>query len=264
MKIEKKKLLIYSFLLCLPGFLLFGCAGLSKKPVLTDRELNWVVISQISRNNFNHIKTLQGQAQLTIQSSGQSFNADTRIKMKRPDSLFFKIEAALGLDVGLFFANRQTYLIYSPMQNICYTGSVDSLQKAPLFDIDISYDKLMEIFSGAEIPVKMQQVQMEQEQDCITLAGMADSLYYKYYIDRGHGLVKKLEIRDPQTRLVSLHEFSRFKKIKGVMIPHTIRIQRPLAKESLSLFYTEVKINKKLSGHDFTVKMPENVLKVTL
>lgn len=265
MMTEKKKPLIsLLFLLVFTVLIFFDCAGISQKSVLSDRELNWAAINKISRINYSHLKTLEGQAQLTVQSAGQAFSAETRIKMKRPDSLYLKIEAALGLDVGVFFANRRNYLLYSPMENICYTGSVDSLQKAPLFDMDISYDKLLEICAGAEIPVQLQYSQTRQGKDHIILSGMVDSLSYTYYLDRAHGLVKKLEIHDPQARLVSLHEFSRFKKINGFTIPHTIRVQRPLTKESLSLFYTQLKINKKMSGKDFYVKIPESAFKVNL
>ncbi|HPG39124.1 MAG TPA: DUF4292 domain-containing protein [bacterium] len=262
MTVEKKKPLV--LLLLLPLFVLFDCAGVSNKPHLSDSELNWVTVYKISRTNFSHLETLEGQAQLTVQSAGQSYSAETRVKMKRPDSLYFKIEAALGLDVGIFFADRQNYFIYAPMENICYTGAVDSLHKAPLFDIEITFDKLMQLCAGAEILPNMRDPNMHHEGDNIIITGMIDSLACTYYLERGNGLVKKLEIRDPQSRLVAVHEYGRFKKINGVTIPHTIRLQRPLAKESLSLFYTQLKINKKLSGNDFYIKIPDSALKVNL
>jgi len=256
-----KSLFFFTFFMAL---VFSGCSGLYQQSVFHNRQIDWDTISQLSHNNYGRLKTLDGWAKLTIQSPVQSFTANTHIKLKRPDSLFLKIEAAFGIDVGLFFANRQYYLIYSPMQNICYTGSVDSLQKSPLFDIEISYEKLLQVFAGAEVPVKIYNQQIENNNKNIILYGRTDSLYYKYFLDRRYGLVKKLEVRDEKNNLISLHEFSRFRRINGVTIPQTIKVKRPISKESISLFYTRLKINKEFDQDDFRITLPNNVLKVNL
>jgi len=241
-----------------------GCAGLFQRSVFQNRDINWNSISQLSYNNYKRLKTLDGWAKLTVQSPIQSFTADIHIRLKNPDSLYLKIEAAFGIDVGLFFADRQKYLIYSPMQNLCYTGSVDSLYKAPLFDIEISYDKLLQVFAGTELPVKIYDQRIEKNENSVILYGRTDSLFYKYTLETRYGLVKELQIRDAKNELLALHEFSRFSRINGVVLPQTIKVKRPKTREAISLFYTRLKINKKFKQDDFSVKMPESVLKVNL
>ena len=241
-----------------------GCSGLFQQSVFFNREINWNTISQLSYNNYARLKTLDGWAKLSVQSPIQSFTADTHIKLLKPDSLYLKIEAAFGIDVGMFFANRQQYLMYSPMQNICYTGSVDSMYKAPLFDIEISYDKLLQVFAGAQVLEKIYDQRIEKNDNQVILYGRTDSLFYKYILDRRYGLVKEMQVRDKKNDLLALHEFSRFSRINGVTVPQTIKVKRPKTRESISLFYTRLKINKKFKQDDFSVKMPDSVLKVNL
>jgi len=260
--IPKSKIIFFFALFVV--ILFSGCAGLFQPSVLHNREINWNTISQLSHNNYDRLKTLDGRAKLSVQSPVQSFTADTHIRLKRPDSLYLKIEAAFGIDVGLFFADRQHYLMYSPMQNICYTGAVDSFYKAPLFDLEISYDNLLQVFAGTQVLEKVYDQRIEKIDDQIILYGRTDSLFYKYTLDKRYGLVKELQVRDEKNELVYLHEFSRFSRINGVTVPQTIRIKRPKTRESISLFYTRLKINKNFKQNDFSVKMPDSVLKVNL
>ncbi len=263
MTVTRKRKRIFFFAL-FTATVLSGCSGIFQQSVFQNREINWNTISQLSYINYNRLKTLDGRAKLTVQSPVQSFTADTHIRLKRPDSLYLKIEAAFGIDVGLFFANRQQYLIYSPMQNICYTGPVDSLYKAPLFDIEISYDKLLQVFAGAEVPEKIYDQRIEEIDNHVVMSGRTDSLFYKYILDKRYGLVKELQVRDRKNELVFLHEFGRFSRINGVTVPQTIKVKRPKTRESISLFYTRLKINKNFKQDDFSVKLPDSVLKVNL
>ncbi|NOY57962.1 MAG: hypothetical protein GXO75_03380 [Calditrichaeota bacterium] len=62
-----------------------------------------------------------------------------------------------------------------------------------------------------------------------------------------------------------LEEFDRFVRMNGgVFVPRTIRLQRPVEKQSLTLFYENLVVNKKISKKDFNFKVPQKVLKVTL
>ena len=244
--------------------LLTGCAGLYQPSVFNNAPVTFERLRQLSRQNEHQIKTLEGWAKLTIKSPMQGFSADTHVMMIKPDSIYFKIEAAFGIDVGVFFADRSRYLLYTPMQNLSYSGSVDSLQKSPFIDLDITYDQLLRSVSGSEHLINLDDRQIIKNDDNITLTGTENGLTYQYTFHPRYGYITRLEITGPDGELVARHEYGRFTKINGVRVPLSIRIIRPERQEMLSLFYSRLRINKKINKDRFDINLPKNVLNINL
>ncbi len=71
-------------------------------------------------------------------------------------------------------------------------------------------------------------------------------------------------IRDGQNRIIQVQEYRRFLRTAGVTLPQMIRVVRPLAKESFTLFYDAVQINRPLPAKNFYLKLPQEVIKIRL
>ncbi len=245
-------------------FFFAGCTGFKQQSVFKEKTINLATLQKITQNQYNRIQSLDGWATMTVQSPMQGYNASAHILMKKPDSLFFKIEATFGIDVGMLFADRSRYMIYSPMQNLSYSGHIDSLHKAPFLDMDITFDQLLQTVTGSELLTSLQDWNVTKTEDDIRLSGKYRDDVYLYHFHPVFGNITQLEIVNKDRQTVALHKFSNFKSVNGTRIPFHISINRPLEKQGLSLFYERMKINKSIDKNEFHIKLPDNVLKVNL
>lgn len=254
--------------LCLIGvtaFLLSGCAGLVQKPVLTEDDAYANVIENHLQRNYNRLRTLNGRGQLVVQSPRQSFRGGAHVLLKKPDSLYVKLEAMLGMDVGVLFADRYEFFIYSPMDNMVYTSTEhDTLRLGMFLGFDMSRKHFLQAITGMPKIEHLSDLQLSVKEEEWLLVGYNNEYLYKHWLDPQWGVITKTEVRDRTNNLIRIEEFSRFVKINNVRIPQTIRYIRPQEKESLTMFYETVHINTKIAPKKFYIKMPPDVFKFQL
>jgi len=244
---------------------LAGCAPALRRAAINPGETNWQVIPQVLQNNFDRLKTLKGWGRLVVETPQMAYNATSSIVFKKPDSLFVKIEAIFGLDVGTLFADRDIYRLYIPSYNTCYTGSPDSMALSQFIAFDMSLKRLIHVLTGLETAQGLSNGILKKDKNRIILWGNDGTFIHKYYIDPQQGVITRAEIRNKKNQTVFLEEFDRFIRLDdGVFVPRTIRLQRPLEKQSLTLFYENLVVNKKVPAKEFKFQIPEKVIKVTL
>jgi len=254
--------LLRFFFISLSIVLLAGCAGLVQRPVISPQETSWQVIKRAVDRNHQQLKTLKGRARLVVESPQQSFSASSNIVYKKPDSVYVKIEAAFGIDVGLLFADGDSFIIYSPQQNLYYTGSLDSIDLQHFLYFKITFDKLLQALTGTSTIDDLSHARLTKGSDDFVLT--SENGLIKYWIDPAKGVVKRVEIRDSQNRLWQREEYQRFVSVKGVTLARTIRVLRPQERQSFTLFYSQLDVNGKVSPKDFRIKIPQSALKIPL
>ena len=250
------------FLLIVAALAFVGCAGVLKRPMIDPAETNWRVVKNVVERNYHKLKTLKGQGRLIVETPQQSYNATSTVVIKKPDSVFIKVEAAFGIDIGWMFTDRNSYIIYTPYQNLYYTGPVDSLNLRNFLSFDLTFEKLLQTLTGMVLIEDIPDLRLTRDNNKLLLTGNQGKL--RYWVDPMQGVVTRVEKRDERNRLLQLEEYQRYTVIKNVHIPRTIRIQRPRQREALTLFYTRLEVNKKVSAKDFKIKIPESALRIYL
>lgn len=261
----KLKVYIYIVLVCIAG--IFGhCAHMAPRPVLGINEERLEVIKEALFRNFYHIKSFKGYGTLNVLTPVESFKADIETLIDNPDSVYVKLEATLGIDVGMLFANREGYLIYSPRENTFYRDNSTVLDLQSFIGMKLTFGKLLETLLGLELlhglnEATVSAVPSEAE---ITIAGMVETFKAVYKIDPAKGVVKNTRIYDTDNRLVLVAKYSRFIHSQGSYMPKTIQIIKPRTKESITLFYTFVKLNESIKPEQFRIKIPDNAIREEL
>ena len=241
-----------------------GCST-SKRPAINPTESRVLVVQEILQQNSQKLATLQGRGKLVVQSPRQSFSGSAIVNVKTPDSIYVRIEAILGLDVGLVFADPQRFLIYSPMENLAYVGGAgDTLLLKPLLGFDLTFQDMMQSLTGLATLKDMAAAKMKTKENELHIIGFVDSIFYDYTIDTQFGLISKVEMKDFQGDILRTEEYKRFKKIKNIRIPQMVRFIRPREKESLTIFYDQLSINQSIPKKKFHINVPEDVLKIRL
>ena len=258
-----KKVFILLFLFFLLTHLSF-CTRAIRRPALRLEETRVDIVTAALNKNYSHLKTMKGWGRLTVETPQMSQSASSRVILNRPDSVYVKVEAVFGIDVGWLFSDRSSFLYYTPHSNICYTGAFDSLKRVNPISFDLTFDRFIQTLAGLEMIPKLKNGRVQQSGDNLLLFGINGNYFHRYWIDPQKGVVIRSEVRDSLNNIIFTTEYQRFTKINDVIIPRTIRIQYPIKKERLTLFYNKIEINKKLSKNDFRTKIPDSALKVQL
>jgi hypothetical protein len=238
-----------------------GCSTLFHPPVLSD-DSNLENIQYQLLRNFSQLKTLRGWAKIIVESEDVSFQANAYILLSNPDSLLIKVEAFLGIDVGTFFMDRDSFKVYIPFQNSFMTGSIDSLTASPVIPIEIGHQKLVQTMTGLELLQDIEQAKVSKQEKKFIVTGMNSPYQFEYWIDMNKGIVKGCQVTDSEDELFLIEKFDRISNINGVRIPRTIYFQYPQKKQSLTLFYNELIVNQKIKSKEFEIKMPKSVIKI--
>ncbi|HOT95939.1 MAG TPA: DUF4292 domain-containing protein [bacterium] len=251
-------ILLAAILLC------SGCAAL-RQPMLfpADSEALDLVLRTLE-NNYARIDHFEGEGRLSVAIPGRSVSLMAHLLIDRPDTLYVRLEALFGLDVGWLFCNRQHYRFYIPMENLYGAGPVDSLLSGSAFRLVPDYDELLSTLCGLERARGLTGLEINRVESRLILTGAGPLGRHTYWIDPKRGVVLQGQVCDSSGQVLLRQKYDHFKRINGVHIPQAIRVERPAARETLALRYEAVRINKKYSTKEIKTRIPASARKVRL
>jgi hypothetical protein len=262
-----------------------GCAG--RAPELNrdwqPQELYWRVAE-----NYRRLQTFRGEGPLTVESPQFRLSAPARILVSKPDSIFIKVEAVLGIDAGFFFADRSRFASFSPLENLYFHGETAKVGELTLFQMDLTFDEMMSGMVGAALPPfdgtftvardgdeyrfeGKRPIRLSDEarlngvtQYAATEIDEAAEWRVTYWVNAERGVVVKAEERSANGELYARQDFKRFRRVRGVWLPQLIQMQRPGVRERLTIFYNHLEVNEKIAPAEFVIRVPKNVKRVDL
>jgi hypothetical protein len=235
--------------------MLSSCGRVLHRPALKPDETRMETIQQVLQQNAHQLRTLYASGNILVETPESSFQGTVTVRIKKPDSLYVKLEATLGIDIGVLFADRREFLLYTPMQNTYYTGASRDLNLRRFLPVDPSIDRLIETVSGLCTAQDLTQGIVKVKENELILFGRHNDRYYTFWIDPYKGVVLQSQIRNQDDDLLYLAQYERFKREGKVYLPQTIRIQRPKQNESVTLFYTSVRANKQIPAASFAIRI---------
>ncbi|MDZ7343474.1 MAG: DUF4292 domain-containing protein [candidate division KSB1 bacterium] len=271
--------------------LFFGCT----KPPQLEQELSpRDVYLRVAENN-RRLQTFRGVGRLTVESPQVNFSAPANILAVKPDSIFVKAEAVLGIDAGFFFADRNHFASFSPLENIYYYGDTRHLNALVFFEMELTYDEMMSGMIGTALPDFDSTFVVTLDGNTFRFAGrrkqkqnlaatVGDSLNENsltallpadreqeaaewqmvYWVDAARGVVTKAEQRDREGGLYARQQFKRFRKNRGVWLPQLIQIERPPTHERVTVFYNHIEVNGRVAATEFVIRVPESAKRINL
>lgn len=221
------------------------------------------IISRI-RANQNKIRTLTGRGRIIVEGPQARFAGQARFYIKNPDSLFIVAKAALGVEVGFFFADRTQFSSYSPIENVYYSGPVSEMNKLVLFQLEIGYEDVVRTVLGTAVFPLTEKTKTLVAENRYVFRQPWQGMDLIYEVDPARFVVTRVFLRNAAGKVVARQTFSRFKKQGGAWIPQHIRLLRPRTREQLTIFYEHISINKPIAPENFQYKVPENARRVHL
>lgn len=242
---------------------LHGCAALSKSAKPAAEAWPEEVFLRVAEN-YRNIKSFRGAGRLIIDTPEMQTQAPATILVSKPDSMFIKLEAVFGIDVGFFFADGRNFETYSPLENTYFYGEISQMQALLLFQMDVTYDELMSGAMGTVLPPFDTTFAMTIEDDAYRFDGRREQWQISYWVDPKRGAVTKAEQRDAAGALYARQTFRSFRSVKGVWLPRLIQIDKPQARERLTIFYESMNLNTAIDGKEFSMRVPASAKRINL
>lgn len=260
-KISKfKALVLVSFI---SAFVFNACSGSSGS------DLDPVPVKDIKdRVNRNSmlIETMEASGNIAFDSPEQSGQGWIEVKIKKPDSVFVRIEGPFGISIAQALITRYDFIYYNVQENKAILGPTTDINIGAVLRIKVSFDELLSGFSGGFIfeNNSIDSVTADSEKGFYTIKTNSTPGIQKYYIDPSIYTVNKYNSFDGNNKTVVEVDYSNYfeENASGntVYFPSSIKIRNPEKKQSVYVDY----VNKSFNKQDlkFTIKIPKSA-KVT-
>ena len=260
-KISKfKALVLVSFI---SAFVFNACSGSSGS------DLDPVPVKDIKdRVNRNSmiIETMEASGNIAFDSPEQSGQGWIEVRIKKPDSVFVRIEGPFGISIAQALITRYDFIYYNVQENKAILGPTTDINIGAVLRIKVSFDELLSGFSGGFIfeNSSIDSVTADSEKGLYTIKTNSTPGIQKYYIDPSIYTVNKYNSFDGNNKTVVEVDYSNYfeENASGntVYFPSSIKIRNPEKKQSVYVDY----VNKSFNKQDlkFTIKIPKSA-KVT-
>src|SRR5438552_3832227 len=111
------------------------------------------IISEVNRRS-EMIDNIHSEGEITIKTATIDNSGSIEIKAKKKDDLWFKIEGPLGIDIAEGHFGRKKFTFYDPRNDKAIEGSTNISNIGALTKIRVTFDDLMNAFTGTVRIVK--------------------------------------------------------------------------------------------------------------
>lgn len=229
---------------------------------------------EIYNKSISGLRTFQGEGILLFESLKINERFPVRVLYKSPDSLFVKLEGPLGIDIALFFLDKNSYLLYLPRDQVSFSGEISSMDiNDLLYDLDleeIEFDR--NVWNPEEFRMEVLgffQGGLPVESDLFTSLSFNDSTgktnMYKvadnssemiYQFSKNKAELEKLIIKDEHgnTRIEKTYKW--YRRSKGLKFPKYTKFDFLEEKRRITIKYTNIKVNINLKPKLFHIDIP--------
>ncbi len=240
--------------------MLYSCTGSQD-----DEKLNSIPIRDIKHRvneNSKLIETLEASGNISFDSPDNSATGWMEIRIKKPDTVYVKIEGPFGISIANALITRSNFIYYNAQENKAIIGPTTEINIGAILKIKISFDDLVNSFTGG--------FHFNDESADSTNAESENSLYVlhdnktsdkgKYYIEPVKFTIQKYNLIDGSSITKLEVNYSNYiietASGKDVMFPNKIVIKNPLKSQTVYIDYQTRDINK--NSLEFNIKIPKS------
>lgn len=238
----------------LPGAfvsVLISCAG--TREVFNVEPLPSDEIVQRIQNRTTTIQTLEADGALTVESPEQSGTVRFDLFLKIPDTLWVKFSGPFGMSVGMLVLTPSRFIFYDPFQKQKITGAAKPEILARMLSVSWSFPDIVDVVTG-----NFHHIGLDEK---IVSHTVSENRYYVLRINSGNqetdGYTRRKEIwvdaetfvttqyaeYDDKNHIRLIGQSSRIETVDGVSMPHLIRVILPQQRHSVTLAYSNLRIN---------------------
>lgn len=258
-KITKLKY-AFKIIFLFPAIFILACSG-----SVGDGELEKIPLREIKERvnrNSGLIETLEASGNISFDSPEQSGTGWLEIKIRKPDTVYVKIEGPFGISIANALITRNDFIYYNAQENKAITGPSSDINIGAILRIKVSFDELINGFTAGfsfkESPEDSSGA--DSENNMYVLQLNVDNLKQKYFVEPSKYTIQKYGSYDNNNSSLVEVNYSNYTEEsvadKSVNFPTTIKIKNPSKKQSVYVDYINKEINKK--DLSFKIKIPKS------
>jgi len=240
------------------ALLLVSCAPKQLGVTLDTGATPGPALASLVKERAAKLKSLVGRGTITFDSPEMSGTAAFNSSIKKPDSLLVSLQGPFGIGVGTLFLSREQYVLYSSLENRVITGTPDARSIRSIIPFEMSYDQILNAFSGLFALPEETAVPLRYEivEERFLLSYQCGINQCIYWIDPYYLLVTRFEQRDEADRLIVEAVCSSLTEDDGVVAPKRIVVKFPGQDRRLSISYSTLTLNA--PNPSFAFSIPKN------
>ena len=126
---------------------LFGCSASTRDVA----DIKKGELKKRVNENSQKINSLEAAGNISFDSPDNSGTGWIEVKIKRPDTVFVKIEGPFGISVAAGLITRNDFIYYNVQENKVITGPSTPLNIGAILRIKVSFDDLLDGLTGGII-----------------------------------------------------------------------------------------------------------------
>lgn len=237
---------------------ILACSGAKENRVL--EKIPVKDIKQKVNEQFKKIESLEAEGTIAFDSPDMSNSGYIELSLRKPDSIYLKIEGPFGIDIASALITREDFVYYNVQENKVIMGPTTNIYIGAILRIKVSFDELINSFSGSfYFPDEdRDSIDAASENNSYILQVKKDYGKKKYHIDPETYSVNNYSVFDNKGKIMLDVNYSKFEEVSTqegtVYFPDRVTIHRPDVKQTVWLYYESKDINKK--DLNFKIKYP--------
>ncbi len=209
------------------------------------------------------VKTFRGTGVFSVESPKLNAKANFEIKLKKPDSLQFAIYGPFGIDLAYMLVTKSDYLFYDVLKNRAYKGAVRDEVIRKLFHVNISFDDLLDAFTGAvnltdKLRRQPDKYSVNEEFYTLTFIDSVRNKKSNYNVTTNTLAITDYSLSNLEGKEIFKSKFSDFKTyLRNVPIPRNTHFENLKNDQIVDIKYRRIEVNKKIGKMTFPI--PEDV-----
>lgn len=202
MKLFKALKVIIISVFAVPVMFITGCTGSQG-----DDGLNKIPVKDIKQrvnNNSSLIETLEASGNISFDSPEQSGSGWLEIRIRKPDSVYVKIEGPFGISIANALITRTDFIYYNVQENKVITGPSSDINIGAILRIKVSFDELINGFTGGfSFPeAENDTTGADSENSMYVIKMNTDGVTQKYLIEPAKYTVQKYNSYDSHNKTI--------------------------------------------------------------
>jgi len=253
----KKALLI---ILSAASIIFYSCTG-SHGSVDLDPVSVKDIKSRINKNSAI-IETLEASGNISFDSPENSGTGWLELKIKKPDTVYVKIEGPFGISIANALITRTDFTYYYVQENKVIMGPSTDINIGAVLRIKVSFDQLINGFTGSFIMKESETDSnyAENESEYYLIKNNITSGTEKYYIEPALFRISKYKLVNRSDKPIVEVDYSGYQEetvtASKIYFPYNVKIKNPDKSQTVYVEYINKEINK--PNMTFKMKIPKS------
>jgi len=251
------------FILLLITIMVISC---SERKVLKTADLNNITYRDLLENVISWqkaIKTLDGHAQITLDSPEYSGNFSSDILLSGKDSLLISVKGPFGINVGKVFIGAKRFIFYNQVNNQFLKGSKEDFEGRYFLQFPLEITQMRDVFVAQDQFEVLKKKEFSIRENNYYLEAVNGELEYHIWFEPQHLMIKRIEYIT-NGRINYYKEYDQFDSYNGIVFPKSINFVRPEEKQGVAIYFNELEINQPVNNNKFRIKVADDAKQIDL